>query len=72
MRDPNRIHGILEDLERLWKKYPDLRLGQLLENAKYGLTGEVEMRDLFYLEDEELISILIQWDGRMQDKKDKI
>jgi hypothetical protein len=32
MRDPDRINIILEELGKLWKKHPDLRLGQLLEN----------------------------------------
>lgn len=33
MRDPKRIPKVLKEIERLWKKYPDLRLGQLLINA---------------------------------------
>lgn len=32
MRDPDRIDPMLAELAVLWKKYPDLRLGQLLEN----------------------------------------
>ena len=33
MRDPNRIPEILKRLEKLWQKYPDLRLGQLISNV---------------------------------------
>ena len=31
MRDPKRIDRILRELEQLWRKHPDLRLGQVLE-----------------------------------------
>jgi len=32
MRDPNRIPRICEKLERVWRKHPDWRLGQLISN----------------------------------------
>ena len=32
MRDPARIDEILADLAAVWRKSPDLRLGQLLVN----------------------------------------
>ena len=51
MRDPDRIPIILNQIEMLWEKYPDLRLGQLL------LTIESE-EGLFYIEDEELVDRL--------------
>ena len=48
MRNPKRIKNILRNIEVIWEKYPQLRLGQLLMNAdSYGT--------LYYLEDEELI-----------------
>lgn len=31
-RDPKRISEILDALKTIWEKYPDQRLGQLLEN----------------------------------------
>jgi hypothetical protein len=31
MRDPARIDNILDGIRVLWKRYPDMRLGQLLE-----------------------------------------
>jgi hypothetical protein len=34
MRDKNRIPIMLEKLRILWEKHPDLRLGQIVENAK--------------------------------------
>ena len=33
MRDPDRIDPIVDKLRELWKKHPDQRLGQLVENA---------------------------------------
>lgn len=34
MRDPARIDRVLKKLRLLWQRYPDLRLGQLIQNAK--------------------------------------
>lgn len=48
-RNPDRIPRILEKLGKLWQKYPDMRLGQLLQNAR-GAEGT----ELFYLEDDVL------------------
>jgi uncharacterized protein YihD (DUF1040 family) len=50
MRDPARIDRIIEQLRSLWKEYPDLRLGQLLETVKSLNEGPVES---FYVEDHE-------------------
>lgn len=51
MRDINRIDLILDRLKTLWKKYPDLRLGQLILNV-------INDPALYYIEDEELIDLL--------------
>ena len=51
MRDPKRINTILTQLQEVWEKVPDLRLGQLLLNV-------VVDPALYYLEDQELISRL--------------
>ena len=48
MRDPDRIDKILEEVKRVWEKFPDLRLGQLLLNIP--ISG-----DIYYIEDEQLI-----------------
>jgi len=32
MRDPDRIDRVCEKLRLLWHRYPDQRLGQLIEN----------------------------------------
>lgn len=55
MRDIKRIDGYMKRLSGLWKKYPDLRFGQLLMI----LLGEVQLdlnRDLFFVEDEEFFT----------------
>jgi hypothetical protein len=54
MRDERRIDGMLEIIRELWKRNPDLRLGQLLLNA-----ASVHCPALFYLEDEELSSRIV-------------
>ena len=52
MRDPARINEILFKVEEIWRRYPDLRLGQLIINAMK--IGEY----LYYLEDEQLLKLL--------------
>ena len=32
MRDPDRIPTVLHEIEKLWRQYPDWRLGQLICN----------------------------------------
>lgn len=54
-RDPKRIPKIMKRLEKLWKKHPDLRLGQLLENA---LRRDAGFGSPYYMEDENLIEVL--------------
>ena len=46
MRDFNRIDEILTDIRTLWTNYPDMRLGQLLENFVF------EQDTMFYQEDD--------------------
>ena len=51
-RDPERITPMLAKIEELWKKAPQLRLGQLLSNC-----AEAEVR-LYYMEDDVLLEKL--------------
>lgn len=46
MRDFNRIDEILTDIRTLWINYPDMRLGQLLENFVF------DIDTMFYQEDD--------------------
>ena len=52
MRDKNRIPEILNRIAAVWSYCPDLRLGQLIENA----TGSCN--SLYYKEDEQLVQDL--------------
>ena len=57
MRNPNRIYEILNLLQRGWEKVPDLRFGQLIENLK----RYIDVDDLFYIEDDELVEKIIDF-----------
>lgn len=48
MRDPKRIPRMCKKIERVWKEFPDQRLGQLLANYVFG-----HHRDIFFQEDDE-------------------
>ena len=55
MRNPDRIPEILKELEKFWEQVPDWRLGQVISNCSYELTGN---SDPFYIEDEALLTLL--------------
>lgn len=46
MRDVDRIDEMLTNLRTLWMNYPDMRLGQLLENFVFSTDT------MFYQEDD--------------------
>jgi hypothetical protein len=60
--DPGRIDRITAKLAKVWKQYPDWRLGQLVSN----LLGPGK-RDVFFLDDDEwekrLDSLLLEDSG---------
>lgn len=56
MRDPKRISKVIKELEEFWKYNPDLRLGQLISNLNYEITGT---NDPFYIEDDKLLDVLV-------------
>ena len=51
MRDPDRIPGVLAKIQEIWERFPDLRLGQLLENISCG-------QSIYYMEDDYLLDRL--------------
>jgi uncharacterized protein YihD (DUF1040 family) len=53
LRDPLRIPKILALLDEYWHLYPDMRLGQILENAASELK-----RPTYHMEDDELIQLM--------------
>ena len=50
MRDSKRIPKMIKEIERVWKKHPDLRFMQLL--------GNVFRADSYYMEDEDMLRFL--------------
>lgn len=62
MRDPKRIDPMLELIGSIWKKNPDLRLGQLLVNA---LTYRGSILDPFFIEDDDLTERLREFEKRL-------
>ena len=60
MRDPKRIGKILKELEKVWKTYPEQRLGQILENYVFfeGERGDTTSVRLFYQEDGETLKCI--------------
>lgn len=73
-RDHNRIKPMLTEIESIWKRSPDLRFGQLINNALSKKAKEwLETRGetpsdeaihkamdnrLFYIEDDELLKAI--------------
>ena len=51
MKSNNNIDRFCKALKALSKKYPDLRIGQLIGNVSYA-----NKEDLFYLEDETMLA----------------
>lgn len=58
MRDPNRISPILDRIARVWESHPDLRLGQIITGVTSYRASAPQGKDLFYIEDEELIELI--------------
>jgi hypothetical protein len=61
MRNINRIKPFLERIEEVWKKYPDLRFGQLINNI-----FEHQPTLFYYLEDFEIIEIIEEFYKQME------
>jgi len=61
MREPKRIPKILQRLQNVWQKHPDLRLGQIIINAM-----KTECTSLFYVEDECLIKLIEKLSGLLE------
>jgi len=62
MKDPERIHKVCAMLEKLWCKYPDLRLGQFLIGYVFGSEDKV-----YYQEDE----VSLDWLKKGLENEDK-
>lgn len=62
MRDPARIPEVLAAIHNVWKRNPDLRLGQIVAVATAKSGRNVECPEIFYLEDEDLLRGLQKYD----------
>ena len=63
MRDPDRIRKYCNRLAAVWERVPDWRFGQLMSNMLRSYTLETR-RDIFFPEDEELISFFEEYINR--------
>jgi uncharacterized protein YihD (DUF1040 family) len=54
MRDPERIDKVLDLVRRIWHKYPDTRLSQMIINC----VEDGNYSGLYNLEDEQLVERL--------------
>jgi len=52
-RNPERIDRIVETIRKAWKKYPDMRLTQLIENC-FVFPHPPDKHCLYHVEDDEL------------------
>lgn len=57
MRDPKRIDGCIDALKKLWEKYPDMRIGQLMSNILTEYYSQTNY-DPFFLEDDIFIKFI--------------
>lgn len=56
MRDPKRISKVLERIQKVWERNPDLRLAQLVVNAtKMAGHEDASQSRIFNIEDDELL-----------------
>ncbi len=56
MKHLKRIKPLMEALEELWQRYPELRLSQLMSNA--ARANGWDNHDLFYLTDGDLLKAI--------------
>jgi len=66
MRDHKRIPEILEAIRELWEAHPDLRLCQLIMIA---LGRKWNLKDIFHVEDNELLLQLRKAKVRLAEKR---
>lgn len=74
MRDPERIKEIIAELEKLWLRHPDYRLGQLLENFVFQRrvvsgSGLMEGIMLFFQEDDVTLEKLRDLNAKLDEQE---
>lgn len=61
MRDINRLDNFYNELKNIHKKFPDWRFGQLIINFQRWCNTVKRKPDIFYLEENELVSLLKEY-----------
>lgn len=61
-RDINRIYPFCNRLAALWSQYPDLRFGQLMNNVAVYADANYN-KDIFYIEEAELLQLIKEYMG---------
>lgn len=69
MRSPARIEPTLAAIAQVWSCSPDLRLGQLLENAAHLARDGKPGPDLFQMEEEQLLRGLAMLDELRKERR---
>lgn len=70
MRDYKRIERILTKLSSIWTKYPDMRLGQMIENVTRNDHVKDKVKcNLFNIEDEDMEKYIDIFIEKYIDKK---
>ncbi|MFC0903717.1 hypothetical protein ACFHWD_03310 [Clostridium sp. MT-14] len=66
MRDSKRIKPFLQELEKYWMKYPDLRFGQMIINFSKEICKDEVYRDsdVFNIEDNDYLMYIKDAIGR--------
>jgi len=71
-RNPDRIKKVLDRIEKLWRKEPDLRLAQIVVNAaKMAEYKDITKSTVFYMEDDVLLKGLDNYERIREDAKKK-
>jgi uncharacterized protein YihD (DUF1040 family) len=60
MRDPERIKPLLQKLEALWQRHPDMRLCQLL----VGLSESATWNGFWNVEDDKILARLLEYEAK--------
>lgn len=66
MRDPKRIPIILDRIKKMWKKHPDLRLGQIIVDCLPVDKVDNSYGYLYYIEDDKLFERLKQFEEKKE------
>lgn len=61
MRDENRLYSFYNEMQSLHTQMPDIRFGQLMESFRIWLQTHKQVRDMFYLEENDFIGLLREY-----------